>query len=109
MTTRMNDAEYKAAFAKLENAKVLNATLLAELTAVANECNERGREVSMGKRSNRGNSASRGRQFVKLINTLNDRFNVKISRYKETETYKAYPPEWSRWAKNNVDEMGLQK
>lgn len=56
-TTRMNDSEYTLALAELENATAMNDALLAQLTAVANECNARGVEQAMGKRSRRGKSS----------------------------------------------------
>jgi hypothetical protein len=97
--TRMNDNEYTQAFVELENATEINETVLAKLTLVGNERLVRMLESQMGHRSQRGNSSSQNQRFVNLMNNLNERFNCKISRYKDTSAYETHSAGWSRWAK----------
>lgn len=98
-TMRMSDEQYAQTFAKIESTTDMNDALLEKLTMLGNERLARMLESQMGHRSQRGKSSSQNRRFVNLINTLNDRFNCKVSRYKETDMYEAHPAGWSRWAK----------
>ena len=82
MATRMNDTEYTQAFVELENVTELNNAVLTKLTAIANECDARGLEQAMGKRSRRGKSSDQGRRFVNLVNGLSERFNCRLRRYR---------------------------
>ena len=91
MMTRMNDTEYAQAFAELEAATEINDALLEKLTMVANECDARGLEVAMDKRSRRGKSSDQGRRFVKLVNGLGDRFNCRLRRYKSGSKFEVRP------------------
>lgn len=90
-TTRMNDNEYTQAFVELENATELNDAVLEKLTLVGNERLIRMMESNMGHRTSRGKSSSQNRRFINLINTLNERFDCIVTRYKETDMFEVYP------------------
>jgi hypothetical protein len=78
-TTRMNDNEYAQALSELGKATELSAAVLAKLTMVKAECDVRGLEQAMGHRSRRGKSSDQGRKFINLVNSLNERFNCRLS------------------------------
>jgi hypothetical protein len=85
-TQRMNNEEYEQALTDLENTQELTLDVLKLVTAAADECNARGLESMMGKRSRRGKSGPQSRRYVKMMNDLQDRFQCKLSR-RHTDDY----------------------